>query len=75
MSYIVLLITILCIVGSVLWSSGSILLLDYLATPHGEVSVFMSGWYMFPQVFATLFGVNFGTKLFFVAILIVSAYL
>lgn len=75
MSYLILFITIICIIGSALWTSWSVILLDYIATPYGEVSIFMSGWFLFPQIFAIIFGTDIGTKLFFALILMASAYL
>ena len=39
-SHIILIALILCIVGSALWSPGTVVLLDYVLTPHASIRWF-----------------------------------
>lgn len=73
--YIILVLLVLCIMGSAIWSPGGILLLDYLATPHWDVSLFQNGWFLFPQIPVMIFWFEFGTKGFFLLTLLAAALL
>ncbi|MBC7503586.1 hypothetical protein H7169_01320 [Candidatus Gracilibacteria bacterium] len=75
MTYIILFITILAIVGSALWSPGSIILLDYVLTPHAAIN--WSEPVIFPILnsLSGLLGTEIVSKGFFIMILIVGAYL
>lgn len=61
--------------GASLWSSGGIILLDYIATDHASIPWFQNGWYLIPQIPSSILGYEWGTKVSFVTILILSAYL
>lgn len=75
MTYIILGLFILVLIGSALWSSGGILLLDYIATDTQVIPWFQNAWYLIPQIPASLFGYEWGTKISYIAILVLAAYL
>ncbi len=75
MIYIILSLIILLIVGSALWSPGGILLLDYIATDTQVIPWFQNAWYLIPQIPASILGYEWGTKLSFIFILALSAFL
>lgn len=68
-------IMILLLMGKALFSSGGILLLDYVATLHWNVNFLQHGWFLMPQIPVSILGFEWGTKLTFLAILISSYYL
>lgn len=75
MWYIVLLIAVLSIVGSALWSPGSMTLLDYVLTPHPIINWFDPLIYSTLNIISIFIGVEFVSKIFFVTILLLGAYL
>lgn len=75
MTYILLCITVLCIIGSTLWSPGTIVLLDYVFTPHATVNWFEPLIFPILNILSSLFGTAIVSKGFFILILFLGAYL
>lgn len=72
---IVLLGMIFLLMGNSLFQKGGIFLLDYIATPHWDANILQNAWFVIPQIPASIFGYEIGTKLTFIFILVISYYL
>jgi hypothetical protein len=75
LSRIILILLIGLIIGSALWSPGTIVLLDYVITPHAMVNWFEPLIFPILNILSSLFGTAIVSKGFFILILFLGAYL
>lgn len=73
-THILLSVLIVVIVGSALWSRGGIVLLDYMFTPHWQPSIVTPISQFLLDIFSN-WTYSLTSKVFFIGILIASAYL